>query len=150
MARFRYSLQSILDIQYKLETQARQELATAQVRVNEEEAKLEALKDRLAQCFEEAKRLLTGKLDVTKIEENKALQLALQGYIAAQEENLRIAEEALEMAREHLKSVILERKTYETLREKAFEEFLQEENRAESKVVDELVSYTFGQKKQEN
>lgn len=41
-----------------------------------------------------------------------------------------------------------ERKTQETLREKAFEEFMQEENRQESKTVDELTSYTYGRKRQ--
>lgn len=39
-----------------------------------------------------------------------------------------------------------ERKMHETLREKAFEAFLQEENHAESKAIDELTSYTYGQK----
>ena len=34
----------------------------------------------------------------------------------------------------------------DTLREKAFEAFLQEENHAESKAIDELTSYTYGQK----
>ena len=43
-----------------------------------------------------------------------------------------------------------ERKMHETLREKAFEAFLQEENHAESKAIDELTSYTYGQKNRWN
>lgn len=39
-----------------------------------------------------------------------------------------------------------ERKTQEILKEKAFEAFLQEEKAAESKEIDELTSYTHGQK----
>ena len=35
---------------------------------------------------------------------------------------------------------------HETLREKAFEVFMQEENHTESKAIDELTSYTYGQK----
>ena len=37
-----------------------------------------------------------------------------------------------------------ERKTYEKLKEKAFEAFKQEVNAAEQKEVDELVSFRFG------
>jgi len=45
---------------------------------------------------------------------------------------------------------MMERKTYDKLREKAFDEFMAEEKRAESKMVDELTSYTHGQKIKEN
>ena len=46
-----------------------------------------------------------------------------------------------------LEEVMKERKTYEKLREKSFEEFKAEVNHEESKEVDELTSYTYGQKK---
>ena len=39
-----------------------------------------------------------------------------------------------------------ESKTQEKLREKAFEQFVKEENKRESKEIDELVSYTYGRK----
>ena len=53
----------------------------------------------------------------------------------------------MEAARERMAEAMKERKMHETLREKAFEAFLQEENHAESKAIDELTSYTYGQKK---
>ena len=59
-----------------------------------------------------------------------------------------MAEKKLNVAREHLTDVMKERKTHEALRDKAFEEFMQEENKAEGKAVDELTSYTYGQKRQ--
>ena len=40
-----------------------------------------------------------------------------------------------------------ERKIQEKLRENAFEAFMKEENAREGKEVDELVSYTYGQKR---
>ncbi len=40
----------------------------------------------------------------------------------------------------------MERKTHEKLKEKAFEEFLMEEKRQESKEIDQLTSYTYGQR----
>ena len=50
----------------------------------------------------------------------------------------------VEAARELLNEAMKERKTYEKLRERAFEEFKLEENRKEQKEIDELVSYRFG------
>ena len=46
-------------------------------------------------------------------------------------------------ARESLNEVMKERKIYEKLREKAFEDFLMELNEEEKKEIDELVSYTY-------
>ena len=43
----------------------------------------------------------------------------------------------------------MERKTHETLKEKAFQQFLLDLKREESKEVDELTSYTYGQRKRE-
>ena len=72
----------------------------------------------------------------------------MDAYIVEQQKKVELAKRQMEQARERLSEVMMERKTHETLREQAFEEFLQEENKAESKTVDELVSYTYGQKRQ--
>jgi flagellar FliJ protein len=55
-------------------------------------------------------------------------------------------EKEVEVARVRLSEAMRERKTFEKLREKAFEAFLEEESRAEQKEVDELVSYRYGTK----
>lgn len=146
MARFRYSLQSILNIKEKLEVQERQAFAAAQVRLSTEEEKLAALKERMRENDEKAQELLNGPLDLMAIQENKAMQIALDNYIVTQQGEVQRAERNLENARTRMTEVRTERRTYETLREQAFQEFLQEENKAEGRVVDELVSYTFGQK----
>lgn len=147
MARFRYSLQSILDIKMKMETQAKQEFSAARNALDEEETKLAALYDRKSFYESEAERLRKGVLVFLDMEENRRSILVMEDYIRAQTIQVRRAEQRLEKAREALAAVMMERKTHETLRDKAFEAFLQEENRAESKVVDELTSYTYGQKK---
>ncbi len=148
MARFRYSLQSILDIKLKMETQAKQEFSAAKNALDEENEKLEHLFQRKAEYEAEAKRLLSGILDVREIDENKNALLRMEELIALQQSQVALAERRMDAAREALTEVMKERKTHETLREKAFEEFLQDENRQESKTVDELTSYTYGQKRQ--
>lgn len=147
MARFRFPMQSILDIKYKLETQAKQAFAAAQATLLSEEEKLRGLCDRKAGYEEKARSLLSGSLNVMDIEENKTAIIVMDGYIAEQTREVELARRKVERRREDMAEAMRERKTYETLRENAFQEFLIEENRAEGKTVDELVSYTYGQKK---
>ena len=57
MAKFRYRMQSILNIKYQLETQAKMELGKAQMAYNEEQEKLQKLIDRKAAYLEEGRRM---------------------------------------------------------------------------------------------
>lgn len=148
MARFRYRLQNVLNIKLKLENQAKQEFSAAKLALDEEEEKLEVLLKRKSDYEKRARELLSGVLDVREIESNKSAILTMDSYIAAQRGQVAKAAGRLEAARGHMTVAMQERKTQETLRERAFEEFLREENRAESKAIDELTSYTYGQKQE--
>ncbi len=148
MAKFRYSLQNILDIKLKMETQAKQAFSAAKNALDEEKEKLLVYQERRDFYESEVRRLLMGSLKVREIEDNKNAILVMDACIEEQKKQVEIAERNLERARLRLTEVVRERKTHETLREQAFTEFLQEENKTESKTVDELVSYTYGQKRQ--
>ncbi len=56
------------------------------------------------------------------------------------------AAKAVEKARAALQELMQERKAHEKLKENAFEEFMKDELAAESKEIDQLTSYTYGQK----
>ncbi len=148
MARFRYSLQSILDIKLKMETQAKQEFSMAKIALDDEEKKLALLFQRKEEYENEARGLLSGTLNVRDIEDARNAILMMEQYIALQKEQVALAQDRLEVARNKMTELMKERKTHETLREKAFEEFLMEENKQESKSIDELTSYKYGQKRQ--
>lgn len=148
MAVFRYSLQSILNIKMKMETQAKQDFSAAKALLNEEENRLAQLVGRKTDYENQAQQLRMGLLNVRDIEDNKNAILTMEQYIEAQKQRIRVAEKRVNAARERLTDVVKDRKIHETLKEKAFEEFVQDENRAESKTVDELTSYTYGQKQQ--
>ena len=146
MARFRYRMQGILDIKLKMETQARQEFAQAKLLLDKEEEQLELLKERKRMYEEQAAGLLKGRLDVLEIVANNESILHTEEAIAEQEVQVQAARERMEEVREKLKNVMQERKVHETLKDKAFEEFLMEEKQQESKEIDELTSYIYGQK----
>ena len=58
-----------------------------------------------------------------------------------QEKAVKKAEREVELARIRLNEVMIERKTHEKLKEKAFEEFKVELEETEKKEIDELVSF---------
>ena len=149
MSRFRYRMQNILDVKSKLEEQARMEFALANRALQEEEEKLEILKQRKQAYEDEIVRLLHETLQLDRIKENEQASKTMDELIAAQQLQARAAERKVDAARAKLQAVMQERKTHEKLREHAFDEFVQEENAKESKEIDELTSYRYGQKEQE-
>lgn len=146
MAKFVYRMQSILDVKLKMEEQAKQAFAAAKIKVDEEQAKLEQLQTRKTGYEQRARELLLRKLDFLEIEANHNAIDRMDEFIALQRQHVKQAEEQLEEAQEALAQVRMERKAQEVLKEKAFEEFKQELNRAESKEIDELTSYTHGRR----
>ena len=146
MAKFQYRMQSILNIKLKMEEQVKMQFAQAQAKVNEEEAKLLQLKNRKSAYEVELKEVLLKKLDLLKIDELQNAIMRMEEYIVDQQREVERAYRALEKERQKLTEVMIERKSHEKLKENAFEQFLQELNSAEGKEVDELTSYTYGQK----
>ena len=146
MAVFRYKMQGILDIKEKLENRAKQEFAQANVRLETEKAKLLELQKRRNGYMEEATNLRMQLLDVRKLRENKAAILKMDEYIREQMLEINKAAKAVEKARIVLQEIVQERKAHEKLKENAFQNFLKEEQAAESREIDQLTTYTHGQK----
>lgn len=146
MAKFKYRMQSILEVKKKLEEQAKNEFAAARAALNEEEEKLEQLKKRKEAYEEEGRALREDTLNIMDIIENKEALLRMDEFIADQQLNVKRAEDRMEEARLALQTAMQESKTQDKLRERAFEQFMKDENARESKEIDELVSYTYGRK----
>ena len=146
MARFKYRMQSILNVKYKLEEQAKTEFSTAQAALLREEACLQELKARKRAYEEEAEALLQGRLNFRDISDNRHAIDTMDEYIGKQEKRVLAAQDNLKKASDKLTRSMQERKMHEKLKEHAFEEFLAEEKSKEGKEVDELTSYTYGQR----
>lgn len=145
MAKFVFRLQNVLNIKANLESQARSNFAMAQARLNEEEAILEGMFQTKKALEDHYRELAEGTLNVKELLEARRAIDFQKELIAEQIQNLQRAEKNLEIARARLNEAMKERKTYEKLRERAFEEFLAEMNEEEKKEIDELVSYRFNE-----
>lgn len=146
MAVFRYKMQGILDIKEKLEERAKQDFAEANMRLEAEKNKLEILEKRKLGYMEEGVKLRMELIDVRKIRENKMAVLKMDEYIKDQKREISKAAKIVEKARAVLQELMQERKAHEKLKENAFQDFVKEELAAESREIDQLTTYTHGQK----
>lgn len=148
MPKFKYRMQNILDIKIKLETQARNEFAQAQIKLNEELDRKQTLIDRKKHYEDEARTLRDDVLNLKDINANMNAQLTIKMLIEKQETFVKRAQKEVDRKRAALNEIMQERKMHEKLREKALEEYLEQEKLSEGKIVDELTSYTYGRRNQ--
>ena len=143
MAKFVYRMQNILDLKQKLEEQEKANFGMATARFNEEQRKLRELMIRQADYERQLKELSVGSINIKEIKTCKNAIRSMKVALRDQMIELSKAQKAMENARKKLNQVMMERKMHEKLREHAFEEFLDEIDYEESKVTDELVSYSY-------
>lgn len=148
MAKFKYRMQNILNVKLQLETQAKMELGRQQALLREEQDRLKSLEDRKEDYLEEGRRIRGDVLNAGQLRDNANAISAMDDLILAQEDRVDEALLRVEQARAKLQEVMQNRKMHEKLKEKAFEQFMGEEKAAEGKAVDELTSYTYGQRRQ--
>lgn len=146
MAKFIYKLQNVLEIKLKMEDQAKSAFGLAMARLNEEEARLEALKMRLYEYEESGRKMRENVLNIMDMRDNTRALENLKEQIDEQLKQVTRAQREVELARQKLTEAMQERKIQEKLKENSFEEFKRELNAAESKEIDELVSYTYGER----
>lgn len=143
MAKFLYKLQNVLELKLKMEDQAKTAFTAAMQKADEENQKLEELRERRQAYEDEFRRCATGRLNPAELKLAKQNLNVMEELIAVQIEKTRNARKNLEVARYRLNEAVKERKIQEKLKENAFEQFKAELNEQEKKEIDELVSYRF-------
>ena len=89
------------------------------------------------------KGILSDGATVIKIRQAEEALEIVKMYYKMQQLEVTLEEKNLEMARKRLEEAMVERKTYEKLKEKEFEKFKLQVLEEENKEIDELVSYKF-------
>ncbi|MBQ1193020.1 MAG: flagellar FliJ family protein [Lachnospiraceae bacterium] len=143
MAKFHYRMQNILELKEKMESQAKTEFATKVEKLRLEELKLRKIYDDISKYEEHIRVINSDRLDLLQLKQcNNAIKIKKM-QAKAQKKAISIAEKDVDIARGKLNKVIIERKTQEILKEKAFEEFKRELEEQENKEVDEIVSFQY-------
>ena len=143
MQKFRYGMQGILNLKYRLEDQAKGAFAAAKQKYEDEQERLKLFEDERRAYEEGLREMMLGTLDFKEIQAVKAGILAKEDAIKKQKRVVMRAEHEMEAASDKLKELMIERKTHEALKDKAFENYLLEMAGEEKKETDELVSYRF-------
>ena len=118
MAKFRFKLQSILDIKLKLESQAKIAYGQANAKLRKEEAALQMLITQRSTYEKRAVELVSGNISIRDIKENRQSIDIMKSKIRAQMMVVHAAEKQVEAARLKLNEMMMERKTFEKLRER--------------------------------
>lgn len=135
-----------MNIKEKLEEQAKNEFGQANARLFREQEKLEAVILRSEEARQKLRMVLSETLTITEIKRREEAVEILKFYVIQQQLAVKRCEKEVEIARDKLSEAMKERKIFEKLKEKAFDEFMQEESRKEQRTVDELMSYKHGAK----
>ena len=141
MAKFKFSLASILNIKEKMEDLKKNEFGKALMALEAEKARLQALIDARIYCIESFRTSLARGVNPLDIKQHNQYLDNLKKRILAQQLAVNIAEKYAEEKRKELVEAMRERKALDKLKENAFEEFLIEEKQEEQKSIDEIVSY---------
>jgi flagellar FliJ protein len=143
MTKFIYKMESILQIKYKMEEQAKTAYGNAHARLIKEQKKLEELVDKRQYYEDKLTNLMHSKLKILDIKQCENDIEIMKYYIKLQQVEVKKAEQQLEAARIRLNDAMVERKTHENLKEKAFEAFMLEYEAEQRKEIDELVSFKY-------
>ncbi len=149
MAKFVYRMQNILELKKKIEEQEKANFGIATARFNEEQQKLRELMLRQQGYEAHLKEISVGSINVSEIRTTKSAIASMKIALRDQMIEVSKAQKLMENARKRLNAVMIERKMHEKLREHAFEDFLDELDHEESKIVDELVSYSYFKNEEE-
>ncbi len=136
-------MESILSVKTKLEDQAKAEYGIETMKLREEEHKLTLLENRKSGFEQQLFEAVSDRLVILSIKRLEDSVENLKYNIKLQIIVIRKQEERVAQARAKLDNAMKERKIYEKLKEKAFEEFKAEVNAQEQKEIDQLVSFRF-------
>lgn len=149
MARFIYRMENILNLQTKLEDEAKIQLTTANNILRSEQRKLKRINKDIEAYEDKIRGYSMAVLDVQELKRcNDAIAIKKM-EAEEQKKTIERAQKNVDKAMHKLREAMLKRKTQEILKEKAFEEFKKEVNEEEKKEIDQVVSYQYNGKLEE-
>ena len=136
-------MENLLQVNKKLEDLAKIAYGVARLRLTKEEEKLDNMMLRKKAYENELRELWSAKLDLLKLKQCEQAIEVMRLNIKQQNSVVKNAAHRLEIARIRLNDAMVERKTQERLKEKAWDEYILEFDAEEQKEVDELNSFNY-------
>ncbi len=143
MAKFNFKLQNFLSIKEKLEEQKKLEYGKAISELELEKQKKLLLDGEKCNNIEQFRNEIEKRVDPRTFNSYNRYIDFLKKQIVRQEREIEKKTIFAEQKREELVQSVKERKMFDKLKEHAKESFIKEENLAEQKRLDEIVSYNY-------
>ncbi|MCL2499226.1 MAG: flagellar export protein FliJ [Defluviitaleaceae bacterium] len=143
MARFNFRLQQYLGVKEQIEEQKELEYSKAVRKLEEEKNLLRQMNEQRERQIEDFRMAAMNAIDPIEIRNLNTSIERLKNHIKQQEEHVKAAEAFADKKRSELVEAMKERKALEIVRDNAREEFIKEEQLAEQKLMDELVSFKY-------
>ena len=144
MAKFHFPMEQVYQVKKKLEKQKQLELGKAMQELSESRQHLEDVNRKLYEANTSFQmHIAVGKINQYDLKKAHERIHYFHEAITEQKRRVQEKEEKVEEAKNALKTALQERKVFETLKEKAYETYLEEERNEETKRLDEIVSYKY-------
>jgi len=141
MAAFKFKFQTLHRLKSQIEDQAKNRFGLAVTALNTEISKLNCIKNAINATVDEFRELSGGRFTAGKIRDYNYFISTMKEKAAIQQKAVEEAMRVVNKAREELIAAVRQREMFDKLRDKAFIQYMDDEKRAENRVVDEIVSY---------
>lgn len=143
MHKFAFRLESVLNLKAQMEDNAKNNLARATKELENHKDYLEELKNENDASINSLTEEVDVGVPVYRVRLYNNYLSLMKEKIVNQKENVNIAEHNVDTNREVLIKAMQERKVLEKLKDKKFDEYVKEQNKAEQLGIDELNSFKF-------
>lgn len=146
---FKFSLQPVLALKEKIEDSKKRELGIAtmnQERIYQEKLVLEQKKE---EALQQVRSQEKESMDVLSIRAFNQYNSYMNKVIHLKGEELREAQDRVDEKRQELLEAVKERKILDNLKAIHRESYEEEEKRDEQRILDDIVTYRFGNKGKE-
>ncbi len=140
---FKYKLEPILSLKEKIEESKKRELGIANQVYESAQIDKHTLVTKKQVACKETMAENSETINVVHLQQFNYYMNYLQHAIVSKEEEIEVAALRVEEKRNELVEAVKERKILENLKEIKSEEYRQEENRRENRIVDEIVTYKY-------
>ncbi len=146
MNRFVFKLEPLFDYRMRLEDICKKELGEALKRLEDEETKLELIKEIYRKASKEIDEMKENDAPIEEFSLYYAYITKLKTHIEAQEKIIMDVRANFEAKREKLAEAAKKKRVVELIRDKSYGSFVDRENKAEQKASDDLTSSRFKKK----
>lgn len=146
MKKFTFSLQALLHLKESLEKQERNSLAAATRKLNTLAREKDDMLARRETASQEYASKLAGGMMASETQRYTSYFLMMKEALELQDRMIADAQAEIETCRQRLVEAMREIRMYENLRDKQYQQYLQEIQIEEEKAIGDFVSYQNSQK----